>query len=645
MEATDEEVNSVLTDALNGYLKIISLEQKLHEASQPRRGKSVETETDAARIQYFQSRISVAETCLQFAGRISTSVKAWAAGEPEKLEKNVTMEDLMNLMSPSVDRFLLPVKEDDEPFLNPLTGQWIQPINSPQSAGPSNWRESCMPKDLDYPKKEKINDLPPTAKGKDEEGTTIVLPQEVEDLIDLSISDVHEPSNPPHFSDFFGLLHETSETSYITTERDNIQPSLNPFSDHYQSPDSPGFDTPRTSTSHTQSRSDSPAHSFKIAPLTFEAELAAARKLQSEWAQDDAKYELPTMETTSVSQFDLKYPPVESSTSINQFQLDYPPIDTNFELDLLTAQRLQAEYDTEQQEQESYARQVQRAEQDQFSYIDGDMAEARRLQSEWEAQDASAQQDVQYWQTMWQQEDQQMAAQAEFARGLLREEEDRAEGIKKDVAAALAAQTQWEADAIELQKQVKRAAEEADRREAEERERLEREEAARRAEEERRAKMAECVSCMEEGERKDMLVLGCTHAYCGGCIAEAVKSALKSRTPFKCCKATPPAPSLARFLSAPLLQSYNVLLLELSTPNPKYCSNARCSLFLAPSSITGPLAICPSCRTRTCALCSGAEHPGVCKQDLAGQKVLELAGKKGWKSCPNCNFVLERTEG
>ena len=153
MEATDEEVNSVLTDALNGYLKIVSLEQKLHEASQPRRGKSVETETDAARIQYFQSRISVAETCLQFAGRISTSVKAWAAGEPEKLEKNVTMEDLMNLMSPSVDRFLLPVKEDDEPFLNPLTGQWIQPINSPQSAGPSNWRESCLPKDLDYPKK------------------------------------------------------------------------------------------------------------------------------------------------------------------------------------------------------------------------------------------------------------------------------------------------------------------------------------------------------------------------------------------------------------------------------------------------------------------------------------------------------------
>jgi hypothetical protein len=175
--------------------------------------------------------------------------------------------------------------------------------------------------------------------------------------------------------------------------------------------------------------------------------------------------------------------------------------------------------------------------------------------------------------------------------------------------------------------------------------------------------MAECVSCMEEGERKDMLVLGCAHAYCGGCIAgsfpfhtyhirilitsstEAVKSALKSRSPFKCCKATPPATSLARFLSAPLLQSYNVLLLELSTPNPKYCSNARCSLFLAPSSITGPLAICPSCRTRTCALCSGAEHPGVCKQDLAGQKVLELAGKKGWKSCPNCNFVLERTEG
>lgn len=152
MDATDEEVASVLTEALNGYLKIISLEQKLHETSQPRQGKGAETDIDAARVQYFQSRTLVTETCLQFAGRIASRVKAWSSGELEKVEKKVTTKGLLDLMSPSVDHFILPSKEDEEPFLNPFTGQWIEPINSSQSAGPSNWQGTGVQQDLEYPK-------------------------------------------------------------------------------------------------------------------------------------------------------------------------------------------------------------------------------------------------------------------------------------------------------------------------------------------------------------------------------------------------------------------------------------------------------------------------------------------------------------
>jgi len=153
MDTTDEEVTSVLTEALNGYLKILSLEQKLHETSQPRQGKGVETEMDVARVQYFQSRTLVTETCLQFAGRLASNVREWAAGEPEKVEKKVTMEDLLNLMSPEVHRFFLPAAEEDEPFLNPLTGQWIEPVNSSRSAGPSNWHRPDPPGDLISPKR------------------------------------------------------------------------------------------------------------------------------------------------------------------------------------------------------------------------------------------------------------------------------------------------------------------------------------------------------------------------------------------------------------------------------------------------------------------------------------------------------------
>jgi hypothetical protein len=237
---------------------------------------------------------------------------------------------------------------------------------------------------------------------------------------------------------------------------------------------------------------------------------------------------LPPVGNTSAKQFNLKFPPVDS-TSITQFELDYPPIDTisttHFDLDFLTAERLQAEYDTELQIQESYARQVQYAEAQLSSDLFHDLAEVRRLQSEWEAQDASTQQEVQYWQAIWQQEDQQMTAQVEFAERLLREEEEREEVIKKDVEAAIAAQAQWEADVMELEQQVRRAVDDAERREVEERRREDeeremraKEDAARRAENERRMRMAECVSCMEEKERKDMCELECGHGYCGSCV-------------------------------------------------------------------------------------------------------------------------------
>jgi len=161
MDATEEEVRSVLTEALNGYLKIILLEQKLHETSQPRQGKGIETEIDIARVQYFQARTHVTETCLQFSGRIASNVRAWAAGEPEKAETKVAVESLLDVISPSVHRFHIPAKEDDESFLNPFTGQWIQPTNSSRSAGPSNWHGSDAQKDFGYPK---VRQLRPTWK-------------------------------------------------------------------------------------------------------------------------------------------------------------------------------------------------------------------------------------------------------------------------------------------------------------------------------------------------------------------------------------------------------------------------------------------------------------------------------------------------
>jgi hypothetical protein len=128
---------------------------------------------------------------------------------------------------------------------------------------------------------------------------------------------------------------------------------------------------------------------------------------------------------------------------------------------------------------------------------------------------------------------------------------------------------------------------------------------------------------------------------------EAFKSAYKSRTPFKCCGATISTQlnPIPLYLSPSFTQKYALLLLEFSTPHPKYCSLPNCSRFLPPHLYNLPTITCPKCKTRTCTACTQTEHPGVCKQDKDGIRVERLAKRKGWKQCPECSQVVERTEG
>ncbi len=150
----DAIVTSVLTDALSRYMRYLEVEQELHESSQPRRGKGVQTGTDLARIEYFRARTVTTGIFLQFVGQIVENVKRWVTGEEEvkdvgrgkerekKADFGIRVEDLIDLNEKtplSLDDCFKPVweDEDDEPYINPMTGQWITPVTS-KSAGPSN---------------------------------------------------------------------------------------------------------------------------------------------------------------------------------------------------------------------------------------------------------------------------------------------------------------------------------------------------------------------------------------------------------------------------------------------------------------------------------------------------------------------------
>ncbi|KAH7393298.1 hypothetical protein BKA64DRAFT_675772 [Cadophora sp. MPI-SDFR-AT-0126] len=283
-----------------------------------------------------------------------------------------------------------------------------------------------------------------------------------------------------------------------------------------------------------------------------------------------------------------------------------------------------------------------------------------------------------------QEEQHRLKAQETYAKKLEQEEKERAEAIRRDREAAQKAQQQWEMAAIARETEAMRL-EERERRKLAEQERLAEEqrklriqrekswaaeirERNRQISEEKKLREAEniakwqreqiekerklrlpkkvdCISCMEAVREKDTAILPCNHTYCGDCIKGAFKSAYKSRIPFQCCGTTVPTSSVARNLSSSFVGRYNLMVLELRTKKPKYCSSSRCHKFIPPAEIHGPIAVCPYCKTKTCVACGNKEHSGVCAEDKAGKAVEALAQKKGWKQCPKCSQILERTEG
>jgi hypothetical protein len=146
-------VTSVLTGALTGYLRLLSLEQNLLESLQPRKGKSVETPSDLARTEYYLARTAATESCLQLVERITPIVNRWIAGggtvddgraaEGEVIDGGVGDKYVIYLNGETLPTpefnfgVMWSEEEDEEPYIDPWTAQWITPVTS-KTAGPSN---------------------------------------------------------------------------------------------------------------------------------------------------------------------------------------------------------------------------------------------------------------------------------------------------------------------------------------------------------------------------------------------------------------------------------------------------------------------------------------------------------------------------
>ncbi|KUJ19930.1 uncharacterized protein LY89DRAFT_466426 [Mollisia scopiformis] len=584
MDFTESELSISLQEALTYYLAFLSHTQKLRESKLPRQGKGVETTDDISSQRDHQVRVAASETCLQYTGRIARRVRRWQSDPEEPSnDDNANVEVDVEALRPFLDE----VTEDS--FVDPFSGKWIEPTNA-SSAGPSP-----------------SNDEAPSKRARDLNGSK----EQQRPLL--------QRQQP-----YRKIAHDYLERK---SKSRRSRPSLGLH------PNAPISLLPLSPATENRSSSERSSESSIGSILT---------------------------PATSVSENDKESkPPTSPMITVQHTPQRWNELDAR---DMEYARRLEAD-------------EKRRREQVERSY-----AEAKRLSERIAREEQSR-----------------LEKQRRYTEDLERKEREYTERMRRDRAAAEKSQAQWVIDMT-----AREAAAEANKR-SEDRRRKDRDEVRKRREEdekrlseivkkvrfgrersvnegvkkrvvsisdekrrrdvpstttdhrrkpdpekkekEPRPKKVDCVSCMEAGIKKEMAVLACDHAYCGDCIKGAFKSAYKSHAPFKCCGKTISTANLSAHLSSSFIQKYDLLLLELSTKKPTYCASQSCSKFIPPSSIHGPIATCPTCKLRTCVACKMKEHPGICKEDKDGKKVEELAKKKGWKQCPKCSQILERTEG
>jgi hypothetical protein len=159
-----------------------------------------------------------------------------------------------------------------------------------------------------------------------------------------------------------------------------------------------------------------------------------------------------------------------------------------------------------------------------------------------------------------------------------------------------------------------------------------------------------CTACQEFFLDKDLAAAPCNHYYCRTCLQKLFTLSFTDEQLFPpaCCEPIP-LESVMQFLTPEIEGQFCWKNIEFNTKDRKYCSNPQCGQFLFPGAIEGVWEYCFDCKTKTCSMCKKEYHygktPNDCEQDLATEELKALAAQEGWQQCPNCNRMVELTDG
>lgn len=178
------------------------------------------------------------------------------------------------------------------------------------------------------------------------------------------------------------------------------------------------------------------------------------------------------------------------------------------------------------------------------------------------------------------------------------------------------------------------------------------------------ASTRECLVCMDAFHRDSMTELACGHWYCEECIKRGIHSALETR-PFvsaKCCGLDMVVDSNSKLLTSVLgakdREAYTEKMEEAADGDKVYCYDGDCGAFILPGckETDADIGVCLECRGWTCLRCHGKADGQKCcaeaaerkkKADEEGNEVKfrDEARKHGWRTCPSCGAMVEKTSG
>ncbi|KAF1361764.1 ariadne RING finger [Lizonia empirigonia] len=160
----------------------------------------------------------------------------------------------------------------------------------------------------------------------------------------------------------------------------------------------------------------------------------------------------------------------------------------------------------------------------------------------------------------------------------------------------------------------------------------------------------QCTICTDRFPRAMMVTTKCSHRYCGDCAKSLFMRAIKDEQlyPPRCCKQPIPLNLVTRHMNAEEIYAFELASVEYSTRKRTYCSNRNCNVFIHPSEVepdTGRV-VCKECVTATCSRCNNGYHYNTaCPDDEALRETQALAQAMGWKSCNNCDRMIQLRTG